>query len=114
MKKIISLLIAMIFALNIALADVSVGVRVTTYDDGSQLRDDDGNLVGNKGYIDISSSNIYADVFVCATKDGKVKEYGMNLENEAQIDYARDLVLALSKMSFARFDSYGCLRVRVY
>ena len=104
MKKAIAALLAMFMALPFAFADVEVGYRVTTYDETDAL-------VGEKGYIDISDSNL-PDVFVCANKDGTQMSYGMNLQNDEQIGYAKGLVEMLSKLSFAEFDSYGCLRTR--
>ena len=106
MKKTVAILLSMILALPFAFAGVLVGDRVTTYDEGDVL-------VGESGYADISNWNTNPDVYVCATNEGVVKEYGMNLQNDAQKSRARDLVESLAKMSFAGFDHYGCLRARI-
>lgn len=96
----------MLMALPFAFASVEIGDRVTTYEDGDQI-------VGDRGYADFSGWNTMPDVFVCALKDGTVKEYGMNLRNSNDLGYAIELVKQLAEMSFAGFDHYGCLRARI-
>lgn len=106
MKKAIAVLLSMLFALPLAFASIDVGSRITTYDEGDQI-------VGLHGYADVSNTNTAPDVFVCATKDGNVIDYGMNIENDGQLSRAIELVKQLAKLSFAGFDHYGCLRARV-
>ena len=105
MKKTIAVLLSMLMVLPFAFASVKVGERVSVYDEGDAV-------VGESGYVDISSYNV-PDVFVCATKDGKVGEYGMNLNSAVQLGRAIELIRQLVTKSFAGFDQYGCLRTRV-
>jgi|SRR3990167_1850350 len=107
MKKAIAVLLAMLMVMPFAFA-----TRISVYGDVSLSS---GNaVVGDRGYIDISNyGNPQPDVFVCATKSGTQISYGMNLQSDTQIGIATSLIRQLAEMSFAGFDSYGCLRARV-
>ena len=106
MKKIIAMLMAVIMVLPFAFADVSIGQRATIYDEADAI-------VGDRGYVDISDSNSPPDVFVCATKEGRIKQYGINIKSSSQLGDAAKAVLGLAQMDFSGFDHYGCLRMEV-
>src|SRR3990167_965143 len=105
-KKIIAMLMAVIIALPFAFADVSIGQRATIYDEADAI-------VGDRGYVDVSESNSPPYVFVCATKEGKIKQYGINIKSSSQLGDAANAVRLLAQMDFSGFDRYGCLRMEV-
>ena len=103
--------IAVLFAVLMAAMPFAFAGRISVYGD---VAESSGNaVVGEKGYVDISDSNREPDVFVCAYNDGTIKEYGMNLQSDVEVGYASGLIEMMSKLSFAGFDHYGCLRARV-
>ena len=112
MKKAIAVLLAVLLAMPFAFASIERGDRITTFDEGNAL-------VGEGGYADISSWNTEPDVFVCATKQGRIVEYGANLQNWNQYADVRNMIEALvqemerGNNPFAGFDHYGCLRANI-
>src|SRR3990167_6833289 len=102
MKKAIGILLAMLMVLPSAFASIDMY--------GNRNNAVGKAAVGEFGYLHADNSNKPAEVFVCATKSGKVKMYGLNLLTREQKAEAEEAVRMLSKSSFAQFDHYGCLR----
>lgn len=108
MKKMIGIATIMALLLvQVAFAEVRIGDRISTYDDNDAY-------VGPRGYIEIDRNAFLADVYLCALKDGTIKEYGMDLQNSNQIAAAKLALDKLKNESFAEFDHYGCKRLRIY
>ncbi len=104
MKKIIGLLL-MLLALPMAFA------KIEMYGDASGSLGE--AVVGERGYVDTSNWNPIAEVFVCATRQGKVSNYGVTLQAEYQRSKALALLESVAKMDFSVFDHFGCQRLRV-
>lgn len=114
MKRAIGIIFGLLFALTSAYAASDLKYY------GNVGNSEGDALVGSFGYVDIDNAgNPQPDVFVCATTDGRIWLYGMNLQSDLQKARGTELVKQLSQMDFGKefdargWDWGGCLRANI-